>query len=599
MPQKRVVRPNLLHTRYRPEPAPDVDTADSALRKTGWRRLVAGGLVLVVAVFAARAGLAAHCSSVTIDEVTYISRALFSLSTGCDAMFWRLGSPRLPHLFSALPSYVCLKFAGLIPTSTEYDDFHQLLRSGKHLALWPARCVAIGWGISLVLLTYYGVALIRGAAAGLVASALLSMVPEVLAHSAIAGCDLPFACSAMLTVVALARYAERPTMGRWLAVTLCVGFSWAIRHSAALLIPLAALVHLVATQRRRWPEGWTSRAWGLIRSMRATVFMSSFAPLVLWAGDGFGLVSASEALDQRPSGSMSRPTVGPSHPPRLVVPTSVASFFRQLNHQRYGHQGFLCGARRWDGFRTYFPVAMALKTPVGLLALLIVAAARVRPACRYSTICATLLLLTWIVLIHSRVNIGVRYALVTYPLVVPFVARLFEPQSLRDRFWGPVAWALLAWFAWASFSSHPRYLSYFNELGGGPSHGWLYLSDSNIDWGQDYDAMLSSLKKRGIREVTTAVFTTRAPTDPLVRVTEIPAKGSKSPVARPARVIPQARGLPIPVDTRYVAVSATRLHRLYSDGDLNWLLTRRLVERVGASIWIFDMDHTADHPFFL
>ena len=32
---------------------------------------------------------------------------------------------------------------------------------------------------------------------------------------------------------------------------------------------------------------------------------------------------------------------------------------------------------------------------------------------------------------------------------------------------------------------HPHYLSYFNELVGGPPRGHLYLADSNIDWGQD------------------------------------------------------------------------------------------------------------------
>jgi hypothetical protein len=32
---------------------------------------------------------------------------------------------------------------------------------------------------------------------------------------------------------------------------------------------------------------------------------------------------------------------------------------------------------------------------------------------------------------------------------------------------------------------HPHYLSYFNELAGGPENGWRHLLESNIDWGQD------------------------------------------------------------------------------------------------------------------
>jgi hypothetical protein len=550
-----------------------------------------------VAVFAGRAFHAARAASLTIDEGTYLSRALFEWSTGRDAMFWRLGSPRLPHRLSALPSYLCLRYAGTLPAPTGYEGFHGLVRSGETRALWPARYAAIGWGVGLLVLTYCGVAMVSGAAAGVVAAALVSMVPEVLAHSAIAGCDQPFACSTMITVIALTRYGDRPTALRWLGVTLSVGFSWAIRHSAVLLIALAVLVHVASVQRRVWPMGLAGRARGLVRSAAAAVLLSCGAFLVLWAGDGFGVVSTSEAVDQRPSGSMARPAVNEALPHSLQVPTSFASFLRQLNHQKYGHQAFLCGAKRWTGFRTYFPVAMALKTPLGLLALAIVAIARLGPLCRFSALCATLLLLTWVVLIQSRVNIGVRYALVTYPLAAPFLARLFEPKRLRDRLWGPVVGAAVAWFAWASVSCHPHYLSYFNELGGGPSAGWLYLSDSNIDWGQDYGAMLSALKTRGIGEVTTAVFSTSTPADPAIRVAEIPSRGPVPAVAASTRSIPQASGPPIPVFTRYVAVSATRLQRLYSDADLHWLWTRRLIERVGASIWIFDMDTAADRPF--
>jgi hypothetical protein len=239
---------------------------------------------------------------------------------------------------------------------------------------------------------------------------------------------------------------------------------------------------------------------------------------------------------------------------------------------------------------------MALKTPAGLLLLMILAAARVRPSYRFTVICATMLVVTWAMLIRSQVNIGVRYALVTYPLAIPFVAQLFERKSLRDRVWAPVVCIALFWFVWASVGSHPRYLSYFNELGGGPSQGWLYLSDSNIDWGQDYDAMLSALKKRGIHEVTTAVFSFRVPHDPDVRVTAIPANAPIESRSGQSRSIPQSSGSGIPITTRYVALSITRLNGFYSPGSFHWLFTRRLVERVGDSIFIFDMDAPAEHP---
>ena len=54
----------------------------------------------------------------------------------------------------------------------------------------------------------------------------------------------------------------------------------------------------------------------------------------------------------------------------------------------------------------------------------------------------------------------------------------------------------------------------------------------------------------------------------------------------------------LPVYTRYVAVSVTRLLGLYSQNDMSWLRTRRLVARVGDSIFLFDMDRPAATPFY-
>jgi hypothetical protein len=53
----------------------------------------------------------------------------------------------------------------------------------------------------------------------------------------------------------------------------------------------------------------------------------------------------------------------------------------------------------------------------------------------------------------------------------------------------------------------------------------------------------------------------------------------------------------LPVYTRYVAVSVSRLLGLYSQNDMSWLWTRRVVSRVGDSIFVFDMDRPADRAF--
>src|SRR5262249_19011541 len=141
--------------------------------------------------------------------------------------------------------YLALRQADLLPAAgspARPAEIRQLVLSGVPRVLVPARYLAISWGVGLLLIAYWAVARRRGAVAGLVAAALLALVREGLAHSAIAGSDMPFTASAFLAIALLARYAEHPTAGRWLALALAIGLAWAMRHTALLLLSLAIAV---------------------------------------------------------------------------------------------------------------------------------------------------------------------------------------------------------------------------------------------------------------------------------------------------------------------------------------------------------------------
>ncbi len=179
----------------------------------------------------------------------------------------------------------------------------------------------------------------------------------------------------------------------------------------------------------------------------------------------------------------------------------------------------------------------------------------------------------------------------TYPLVIPFVARMFQGRSLRDRVWTPIAVVAVVWFGIASIGAQGRFLSSFNEIGGGPSQGWKYLADSNLDWGQDFDALGRSLAPLGIREITTDISSERRLNVPGVFAVGNPSKAFQVPdVTPPNRRLYDSDGGYLPIYTRYVAVSASRLLGLYSQNDMSWLRSRKLVSRVGDSIFVFDMD---------
>ena len=133
--------------------------------------------------------------------------------------------------------------------------------------------------------------------------------------------------------------------------------------------------------------------------------------------------------------------------------------------------------------------AVAVKTPLALFGILGLAGAAWRWAPARPGISTaplwTLVAVYWLVALTSHLNIGHRHMLPTYPVMFIFAGAAGRWLSRRS----PVALALVlvcaATFAWESWAIRPHYLSYFNQLAGGPAGGYRHLVDSSLDWGQD------------------------------------------------------------------------------------------------------------------
>lgn len=574
--------------------------AESTDRGGRTRRIFVGlAMAVVVGVFALRCVQVARTDSITCDEATHLVHCLHYWMTGDDLAMWELGAPRLPHALGAYASYLALRPEGLLPEATGADlgpALEHLVLSGADRVLVPARLVAIGWGVLLLLLVFDAVRRLRGPWVGLAAAGLLSLVPEMLAHSAIAGSDMPFTAAAFLALVQLGRYAERPTRRRWVYVAMAIGLAWAMRHSALVLLPVAGLVHLAWNFRRQRPGNLSDAADCLFGSVWAGAGLTLIALTVLWAGDGFGTVSLSQ-LSTRVTTIQVPYVLGEGDLSAVPVPSSLLSILKQIRHQNAGHEAYFLGETGTTGWAWYFPLAFLLKTPLPLIGLIILAAVRVRPRGAADAILLLFLGVLWVMLVRNKVDIGVRYALLTYPVAIVFIARMFAEPLWKDRVWGPATAVLSLWLLVASVSCGGRYLSYFNEIGGGNAMGWLYLVDSNIDWGQDVDATADAIARLGITEVTTDLHSERMLKIPGVLVVRNPSRSLQVPAVTPRnRQLYDADGGSIPIFTRYVAVSVTRLMGLYSQNDMGYLRTRKLVARVNDSVLIFDMDEPARWP---
>jgi len=98
----------------------------------------------------------------------------------------------------------------------------------------------------------------------------------------------------------------------------------------------------------------------------------------------------------------------------------------------------------------------------------------------------------------SNMNIGARHLLPIYPFLYILGAGAAWILIRHQRRWMyPVA-ALVLWQAIDSMYMYPAYMAFGNDLWGGPTQVHRYLSDANVDWGQQLNDVRTYLNSRGI-----------------------------------------------------------------------------------------------------
>jgi hypothetical protein len=191
----------------------------------------------------------------------------------------------------------------------------------------------------------------------------------------------------------------------------------------------------------------------------------------------------------------------------------VLGIFFQFGHNNSGHYASLLGMYSQTGWWYYFPVAFALKTPLPFLLLSLAALAEAsyrivrHKDWRFAWLLVPFIVYT-VFISFSHIDIGVRYYLPAYPFLFIVSAGLLDRliKSTRARRLGAViAFALLAWMGVEAARAFPNHMSYMNQLAGGAPH-WWYLSDSNVEWGDDLKATAEYLHAHGERKVVDATL---------------------------------------------------------------------------------------------
>ena len=172
----------------------------------------------------------------------------------------------------------------------------------------------------------------------------------------------------------------------------------------------------------------------------------------------------------------------------------------------------------------------------------------------------------WGAAINSRLNIGHRHILPTYPAMFILCGAAGHWFGRQGR----LGWAMraaiigcLVALAVDCFASYPHYLAYFNRIAGGPSNAYKHLIDSSLDWGQDLPGLKRWLVEHDLDDprktpVYLSYFGTANPTYYKIHATEVSG-------GRPRLVGPLTEGV--------YALSATNVERLYQLFPGRWSAT--------------------------
>lgn len=357
-----------------------------------------------------------------------------------------------------------------------------------------------------------------GAVAGLSAAALLAFEPTLVAHAGFLHTDVPAALGFLASTLLLLRALERRSLPAFAGAGLALGLTLATKFSAAFLAPvvvLLGLLHLLG-DRRAGRDGGATR-----RGLAGLALLCAVAVASLLAAYQVSLRSMTRAeAEQSARQFLESRWVKGEEQEKIAA---LSGTFPALGHYVAGLAGVaaqnrfgggvnvLCGRLSVEGFPEYFVVALAVKTALGLLALLAAAVAllllrRTRPDFPLLALAlpAAQLLLGGT---FASYNIGVRHMLPALVLLT-LGAVLVVVRSLPGRSSAALLAVCATLQAAETLLVHPHEVSFFNALAGGPSNGEAWLSDSNVDWGQDLRRVPAVLARLGVPEeaLTVAYF---------------------------------------------------------------------------------------------
>ncbi|MGW8318864.1 MAG: ArnT family glycosyltransferase [Candidatus Promineifilaceae bacterium] len=478
------------------------------LRPSEWLLFVA-----LLLAFALQAMLSSPSKSAAFDEQYHVAAGYAYLRTGDFRM--SLSHPPLINLISALPLLTLEDIR--LPTdhpSWQAGDYFQFadvflwqVNDNPQQILEWARVPVVILGLLLLLGLFFWARQMIGAPAGWLIIFLAAFDPNLLANARLVTTDLGLACFLLLALWRFWRWLESPTKANYVVAGLLAGLTMASKFTGIFIWPILVGILLI------YP-GYNHKRWLQLLGLVPIAY------LALWAVYRFDIGPV-------PGSPISLPIPAPFYP------YSMWDTFRVIEEQP--KPAFLFGQVSNRGWWYYFPVTLAVKTPLPTLLLAFGGSAwlgRSRGWRRASVVWMPFLAFLTLTM-TGRIAIGYRHILPALPFllmlggyatkwIAPWpqrteLASLVKPPAV-GRIRARRSWlglllllGLVLWEMVGTARLYPHQEAFFNEMVGGPDRGSQVLVDANIDWGQDLPALRELMAERGVDQVYLGYFGTAWP----------------------------------------------------------------------------------------
>lgn len=452
-----------------------------------------------------------------------------------------------------------------------------------------------------------------GKKAGILALILYVFNANIIAHSRFVTTDLGISFAFFVNMYFVYRYLKKPNWKTLLLAGLTFGIVLVTKFSAAVLVPTYAIIWLMLAvrkgkeEKKLFLEKIEDKSLGkrLLSGFVSFAVIGIIGVTFMWL---FYIPHTINMPAQVQKDLIAESGVGPFTEPLQALAGNSATkplaqwllgFTMVTAHVEGGHDAFLLGETSNQGWWYYYPVTIALKTQIAIFVLLLLMVLYWKKLKKkdwftetYFWVLPAVLLLMGM---QGKINLGIRYMLPIYAFAFVSLSKLaidFDVKALwvsvKKGFSDMgekgstfvitgVVLVSMIWYVLSGILAYPFYLSYFNEFVGGYKNGYHYLTDSNVDWGQDIKRLKTWTEENNVNKIYVDVFPG-----------SMPAKyylGDKMIEWHVQNGRPKG----------YFAVSATfyqnsRLKKNANSGmDYAWLDNIEPVENIGGSILIYDL----------